>query len=386
MTPVDAGEIEASRITTGKISSKNNESWLDLLNGRFAFGNNALMWDGSLLNIQGIFQSVIGDRTAIIRNGQFMILKNGVETFNITNFVADGNDVYLVLGRYARNLLFARSTAEGTLNRTYGGLQISPEKFYLDVPAEFKTLNVSQSLKAYSIAGIPIIEKKSNGLHVGEATNLYTYVVGKRYGSLSAANDNYLTLGRSDYRWMSLWVVSGVVQTSGKRDKEKIYPVRKRLKLGLKTKGAPTVMEERNPDVCFEEDVYELLDRIADGLCTFQYKNQEDQEGKQLGVIADEIDDLPAYPFVGTKILIPKQAAVEAKPEIPEILDAEGNVIQEYEPAVKAKEAVPEHYVHGLNPLPMTMLAISGYKRQREQIKELTARIEALEKKTKWML
>lgn len=134
---------------------------------------------------------------------------------------------------------------------------------------------------------------------------------------------------------MSLWVVSGVVQTSGKCDKEHIQYLNDPL--------------EQNKNSCSEEDFYNLLDKIADGLCTFKYKGQD--EAYQLGVIADEIDDHPAYAFIGTKEVVPKSDEKE------------------------------EHTVHGLNPLPIAMLAIAGYRRQKEQIDELTKRIERLEQR-----
>ena len=50
---IQATEISANKITTGRISSTNNESYFDLDNGTFALGN-ALTYDGSGLSIKGV--------------------------------------------------------------------------------------------------------------------------------------------------------------------------------------------------------------------------------------------------------------------------------------------------------------------------------------------
>lgn len=118
---------------------------------------------------------------------------------------------------------------------------------------------------------------------------------------------------------------------------------------------------------------------MADSLCTFRYKGQEGDEALQLGVIADDIDHLAGYPFVGTKVMIPAKPAVEAKSEVLEERDEEGNIIREYEPAVEARAAEPEQTVHGLNPFPVAMLAIAGYRKLREEVKSLEERLSKIE-------
>lgn len=380
----DAGEIQGERIRTGKITALNNASWLNLNDGKFSFGNGAFAWDGSILLMLGELKSINGTRTAYINNGQYMILNNNSEIFNLTNFVGDGKDIYLVLGNYARRLVFARSTTPGSISKEYGALEVSPEKLVMYVPGVFNFLNITDGVNGYKIGGQTALNIQSNGTYLSVQNGLYTYIRGSRYGGFSAAYDNYLTLGRSDYRWMSLWVVSGVVQTSGRKDKEKIYKLRKREKLAERDpKTGKEVYEERPKDTCFEDDVFELLDEIADRLCTFRYKEQEGEEAWQLGVVADEIEHLPAYPFIGIRQVIPAKEAVKAEPEVPEVRGEKGEIITAYRPAIEAQEAVPEQVVHGLNPLPVAMLAISGYKKLREQIKDIEARLEVLEKKAK---
>lgn len=114
---VDAGEIQAERITTGRIKSKNNESWLDLLNGRFSFGNGAISWNGGVLNIQGQLKSTMNGKSAHISNGQYFIESNGKEVLNISNFIGSySSDAYIVLGNAGRKLHISKSKVSGMVD------------------------------------------------------------------------------------------------------------------------------------------------------------------------------------------------------------------------------------------------------------------------------
>jgi hypothetical protein len=263
----------------------------------------------------GPLKSGTSGRVSYVHDGQYKILEGTAERFNLSHVSPSSTaTLYAVLSGTTKALNISYSATVGYISKTCARIDSGENKFDVFMPSNFTTVNTTQWAGAYKISGSTVLEKKSNGFHIGEPTGLYTYIAGKKYGGFSAAYDNYLTLGRSDYRWMSLWVVSGVVQTSGKCDKEHIQYLNDPL--------------EENKNSCSEEDFYNLLDKIADGLCTFKYKGQD--EAYQLGVIADEIDDHPAYAFIGTKEVVPKSDEKE------------------------------EHTVHGLNPLPVAMLAIAG--------------------------
>ena len=275
-------------------------------------------------------------RISFVHDGQYKILEGTTERFNLSHVSPSSTaTLYAVLSGTTKALNISYSSTVGQISKTCARIDSGANRFDVYMPSNFTTVNATQWAGAYKISGSTVLEYKSNGFHIGEPNGLYTYIAGRKYGGFSAAYDNYLTLGRSDYRWMSLWVVSGVVQTSGKCDKEHIQYLNDPL--------------DDNKNSCSEEDFYNLLDKIADGLCTFKYKGQD--EAYQLGVIADEIDDHPAYAFIGTKEVVPESDEKE------------------------------EHTVHGLNPLPVAMLSIAGYRRQKEQIDELTKRIERLEQR-----
>jgi hypothetical protein len=104
-----------------------------------------------------------------------------------------------------------------------------------------------------------------------------------------------------------------------------------------------TANDKVSNDEVYEEDFIDLLDLIAAKECTYNYKVNKDKKDKtisqsaiQLGVIADEISDHKAYKYIGIK---------------EELEDGTIN--------------------HGLQPLPIAMLAIQGYKKLRDELKEL---------------
>lgn len=122
--------VSANQVKTGLLSSANNNSWINLDNGRFSFGNGALAWDGAQMQITGQLRSIGSNRTSQLSDGQFMMLNGTSEVFNMTNLAAT-KDVYLVMGHAADRVIFSRSDLAGEISQNYITLDRTPERILL---------------------------------------------------------------------------------------------------------------------------------------------------------------------------------------------------------------------------------------------------------------
>ena len=144
-------KVTATQVKTGLLQSANNNSWINLDNGRFSFGSGALSWNGSLLQVTGRLISSGSGRTSRLSDGQFMVENGGVEVFNITNLGA-AKDVNLVLGNGADRLLVSISDAAGTINDTFMIFNRSGKTIEVHKPITFNSaLTINSTLKASSI-------------------------------------------------------------------------------------------------------------------------------------------------------------------------------------------------------------------------------------------
>jgi hypothetical protein len=168
-----------------------------------------------------------------------------------------------------------------------------------------------------------------------------------------------LSPSRIDFA-LPAYTSGGALVTSGAKYKENIKPIKSKTIKNtkqVKNKEQENIFEEQSADGVFTEDFIDLLDRIADNECIFNYKpinesGEIQSELVQLGVIAEGLSDHKAYQYIGVKNLEPDGS-----------------------------------YEHALKVMPIAMLSIVGYghlrdknKAQEQKINDLEARIARLEK------
>lgn len=108
--------INGGNVTTGKIQSKNNYSWLDLDNGQFNFGNGGLTFNGTTLTVKG--EMVAGAVKSQNYNGSNNDVNNTTGSIiNLTNgkinfggkIKYDGSSLTMYGNLYNENVLSAPS-------------------------------------------------------------------------------------------------------------------------------------------------------------------------------------------------------------------------------------------------------------------------------------
>ena len=137
--------------------------------------------------------------------------------------------------------------------------------------------------------------------------------------------DDRTYLGETARRWKAVFSVSGVIQTSGRAHKEHI----------------------RAPDQAM---LQALLDRAADNIVAFDYRDTDPHLSSQLGLIADDIADADGYELIGTRETLTDEETGET------------------------------HTEYGLKPLAVASLALYGYRVQRDRVGALERRVAELEK------
>lgn len=138
---VDSGIIEAERMTTGLLQSKNKNSWLNLDDGTFSFARGALSYSGSGLAIKGNISSTESGRTAHLNNGQLTITNGSQEILNISNIVAPGRDAHIILGSGSNRLAISKSATKGSVTGEFMSFHSlgSNLKIKLNAPIELPT-------------------------------------------------------------------------------------------------------------------------------------------------------------------------------------------------------------------------------------------------------
>ncbi len=143
-------------------------------------------------------------------------------------------------------------------------------------------------------------------------------------GRLVPQADNRTHLGETARRWKAVHAVIGTIQTSGRAHKEHIH----------------------RPDRTM---LQALLDRAADSLVAFDYRDADPYLSSQLGLIADDIADTDGYELIGTRELVTDKDTGETRTE------------------------------YGLKPLAVASLALHGYRVQRDRADALERRVDELE-------
>ncbi|MDD3502502.1 MAG: phage tail protein [Eubacteriales bacterium] len=361
-------EISADKVITGVIKSQNNNSWLNLNDGTFSFGNGALTWNSDTLEVLGkmntpkVFSSGREFNTSYTYDIKFY--EAGILSGVISPSFGVAGDfstrvLDIMCSHEASILGFGIRDADNTVNRKYiinnssdfAG-QTQRHIFYDDMKIN-GSVSVNKSLSSWSINCISaiisdysvnapffihststkvVIGGTSSDIYLG-ASELPLSVYAT---TLRPSADNAISLGQSGRRWSTVWAVNGTIQTSGLKDKENIKPLKNKDIDNIKTL---TVSRDESTEDIYKEDFLDLLDTIAAKECTYNYKTKEKeipQSAVQLGVIADEISEHKAYKYIGIKETL------------------EDGTIN-----------------HGLQPLPIAMLAIQGYADLKAQIGEL---------------
>jgi hypothetical protein len=386
---IQTTSLFADKVTTGTLKSQNNYSWLNLNDGTFSFGNGALSWNDDTLEVLGKMNT-----PKIFSSGREF---NTSYTYDI-KFYEDGilsgviSPSFGVVGDFSTRVLdimcsheasilgFGIRDADNTVNRKYiinnssdfAG-QTQRHIFYDDMKIN-GDVTCTSVISNYLVVAPYFVHSESNKVVIG-GTSSDIYLGASELPlsifatTLRPSADNAISLGQSGRRWTAVWAVNGTIQTSGLKDKENIKPVISKDIANIKTitnrnsiataneataivdniktvaanTNTATANDKVSNDEVYEEDFIDLLDLIAAKECTYNYKVNKDKKDKtisqsaiQLGVIADEISDHKAYKYIGIK---------------EELEDGTIN--------------------HGLQPLPIAMLAIQGYKKLRDELKEL---------------
>ena len=103
-----------------------------------------------------------------------------------------------------------------------------------------------------------------------------------------------------------------------------------------------------------------LLDRAANSVVAFRYRDTPDALSSQLGLIADDLAEVDGYELIGTR----EEIEVERE-------NADGE-------KEKTGEVRTEY---GLKPLAVATLALYGYKVQRDRADKLERRVQNLEQR-----
>lgn len=97
--------VKASQVQTGLLKSTNNNSWINLDNGIFSFGNGALAWNGSQLNVTGKFSTTAGGanpaKVEIDRGVLSVYSSSGAQLGMLTNvgqYTAGSGDGLSIMG------------------------------------------------------------------------------------------------------------------------------------------------------------------------------------------------------------------------------------------------------------------------------------------------
>lgn len=358
---IQTTELFADKVTTGTLKSQNNYSWINLNDGTFSFGNGRLSWNGSNLNILGSISTLYSNNTRVdVTGGKVQFWTNTSKLVGeISNYGFSSNQgLNINAGDESKYLSFGGFISSGFYVKYYMNFGENPAGqtqrhiFYDDMKINGNLSCTGEIVTDFRIK-TPIIRHSTSDKAVLSGTSSDIYLGASELPlsifatTLRPYQDNTISLGQSGRRWSAVWAVNGTIQTSGLKDKENIKPVISKDIVNIKTittkSSIATANEATTIDEVYEEDFIDLLDLIADKECTYNYKVNKDKKDKtisqsaiQLGVIADEISDHKAYKYIGIK---------------EELEDGTIN--------------------HGLQPLPIAMLAIQGYKKLRDELKEL---------------
>lgn len=378
--------LTANNIVTGTLKSQNNYSWINLNDGKFSFGNGALSWSGSALIAQGSFTSFGPVQSSSLSNGAVRLRHGTTDIGYFSIETANPTGPYITAAAAATSIVFTKAVsdtiytaysiiypnANSTIpTHTFVGSSVfnGNTTVHGNTTVNGSATCINAVISNYGVIAPTFTHSGSNKVVIsGSSSDIYMGAdmlpLSVHATTLRPSVDGAISLGQSDRRWYSVWAVLGTIQTSGLKDKENIKPVKSKATAtidNIKTVAAKTKTAKVTDDVSteeaysdgvsidevYEEDFIELLDLIAAKECTYNYKVNKDKKDKtipqsaiQLGVIADEISDHKAYKYIGVK---------------EELEDGTIN--------------------HGLQPLPVAMLAIQGYKKLRDEIKELKERI-----------
>ena len=358
---IEAGIVLADYIKAGMLESQNGASWLNMNDGKFSFGNGNLVWNGTALSVNGnvtVTGGTIDGSKANITNINAGNIKTGVLTVGGSGHVGS-----IVVLNGSGNAMATINTSgiqvAGTIGATgftglYGAYGVSA-RFDL-VPHQPGFMVQLSGMYTDDYNPILFSAYHIRGSYATKGTTYWNTDA----SSLNIFNSKIvLSPSRIDFA-LPAYTSGGALVTSGAKYKENIKLIKSKAienTKQVKNKEQKNNSEEQSADDVCIEDFIDLLDRIADNECIFNYKPTNESgeiqsELVQLGVIADGLSDHKAYQYIGVKNL-----------------EDDGS------------------YEHALKVMPIAMLSIVGYghlrdqnKAQEQRINDLEARIARLEK------
>ena len=112
-----ADGITANKITSGTIDA----SKINVVNLRAeSINSGVLQGDSSYYDLKnGTIKTTQSGRSNVMRHGQYFIFRGSDEILNISNYVGDGRDAYIIEGSGADSLHIGKSNRQGSYTRDY---------------------------------------------------------------------------------------------------------------------------------------------------------------------------------------------------------------------------------------------------------------------------
>ncbi len=112
-----ADGITANKITSGTIDA----SKINVVNLRAeSINSGVLQGDNSYYDLRnGTIKTTQSGRSNVMRHGQYFIMRGSDEILNISNYVGDGRDAYIIEGSGADSLRLGKSNRQGDYSRDY---------------------------------------------------------------------------------------------------------------------------------------------------------------------------------------------------------------------------------------------------------------------------
>lgn len=116
-TVADGAGVNANAINAGTIDA----SKINVVNLRAeSINSGVLQGDNSYYDLRnGTIKTTQSGRSNVMRHGQYFIMRGSDEILNISNYVGDGRDAYIIEGSGADSLRLGKSNRQGDYSRDY---------------------------------------------------------------------------------------------------------------------------------------------------------------------------------------------------------------------------------------------------------------------------